>query len=157
MNNTRAPKVRRARQGHPELVSALRGYQVAHAVFDDAIAHKLGVNRTASQCIDILDQHQPMTAGALAHAAGLSTGAVTFVLDRLEGAGFVHRRRDESDRRRVLVGLIPEAQETIRNYYLPMILDTRRALAEFSDEELEVVCRFLTACTAAYERNLPDR
>ena len=71
----------------------------------------LGLNPTDVRCVDLLDQHGTMTAGALAELAGLSTGAVTFLLDRLERAGFVRRVRDLEDRRRVLVELVPLAAD----------------------------------------------
>jgi DNA-binding MarR family transcriptional regulator len=134
----------------------MRSYQAAVDVFDDAVARKLGINRTDFRCLDILDQHQPMTAGALAKSTRLSTGAVTFALDRLEAAGFVLRRRDDDDRRRVLVELVPAAQEKAAGFHLPMIMDARKSLAGFTRDEVKVVCRFLELSTAVFERNVPE-
>jgi len=62
------------------------------------------------RCLDILGRRGPMTAGQLSDESGLSTGAVTFLLDRLELAGMVKRRRDTDDRRRVWVELVPAAR-----------------------------------------------
>ncbi len=142
--------------GRSALGEAMRRYQAAVDIFDEAVAGKLGLNRTDFRCIDILDQHAPMTAGALAQAARLSTGAVTFVLDRLEAAGFVRRRRDESDRRRVLVEMVPAAKRKAAGYHLPVVTDARRELAGFTDEEVAVVCRFLRVGTSVFERNVPE-
>ena len=144
------------RPGRAALAETMRNYQVAVDIFDEGVATKLGLNRTDLRCLDILDRQAPMTAGALAQAARLSTGAVTFVIDRLESSGFVRRHRDESDRRRVLVELEPEARERVTGLHLPMIADARRALAEFSDEEVEVVCRFLRTGRGVFERNVPE-
>ncbi|MHB1599763.1 MAG: MarR family transcriptional regulator, partial [Acidimicrobiales bacterium] len=94
-----------------ELRDALRAFLRAVDVFDEAVSERLGINRTDLRCLDLLEQHRPMTAGALAEASGITTGAMTFVLDRLEGAGFVRRQRDEGDRRRVLVDLEPEGAD----------------------------------------------
>ena len=93
-----------------ELSRALRAFLSASDAFDEALGRVLGLNPTDVRCVDLLDQYGTMTAGALAGVAGLSTGAVTFLLDRLERAGFVRRVRDLDDRRRVLVELVPLRQ-----------------------------------------------
>jgi DNA-binding MarR family transcriptional regulator len=134
----------------------MRGYQIAVDIFDDGVAASLGLNRTDLRCLDLLDQHAPMSAGALAQAARLSTGAMTFVLDRLESAGYVRRRRDDADRRRVLVELVPEAHRRIVELHLPMIADGRRTLSRFTDDEMSVVTRFLRCSTEVFERNVPE-
>jgi len=141
--------------GHRELAEAMRAYQMAVDIFDDAVAGKLGLNRTDFRCIDILDQHQPMTAGALAQAARISSGTMTFVIDRLEAAGYVRRRRDDDDRRRVLVEMVPAAHRKVLAYHLPMIEDARVALAEFAADEIAVVRKFLKISAAVFQRNVP--
>jgi DNA-binding MarR family transcriptional regulator len=141
--------------GHSELGEAMRAYQMAVDIFDDAVAGKLGLNRTDFRCIDILDQHEPMTAGALAHAARISSGTMTFVIDRLEAAGYVRRRRDNHDRRRVLVEIVPAAHRKVLAYHLPMIEDARTALAEFAADEIAVVRKFLKISAAVFQRNIP--
>jgi DNA-binding MarR family transcriptional regulator len=138
-----------------ELSEAMRAYQMAVDIFDDAVAGKLGLNRTDFRCIDILDQHQPMTAGALAQAARISSGTMTFVIDRLEAAGYVRRRRDNDDRRRVLVEMVPAAHRKVLAYHLPMIEDAHRALAEFAADEIAVVRKFLKISAGVFQRNVP--
>lgn len=133
----------------------MRHYQLATDLFDDAVAAKLGLNRTDFRCLDILDQHAPMTAGALAEASRLSTGAVTFVIDRMEAAGFVRRRRDDTDRRRVLVDLVPAARKRALELHMPMVMDAKASLSDFTDDEVALVCRFLRVSTEVFERNLP--
>jgi len=68
-----------------------RAYQTSNDNFDQAIADHLGMNRTDMRCVDLIDQAGGMTAGELARAAGLTTGAVTAVIDRLERAGMARR------------------------------------------------------------------
>jgi DNA-binding MarR family transcriptional regulator len=143
------------RSPNPALAAAMRGYQVALDVFDDAVANKLGLNRTDFRCVDILDQHQPMTAGALAQATRLTSGAITFALDRLEQAGFVRRIRDETDRRRVLVELVPAAQRQAARIHEPLVRDARAAMSKYTASELAVICDFLIAAREIYEKNLP--
>jgi DNA-binding MarR family transcriptional regulator len=100
-----------------ELISEVRMSQNATDRFDQAVAEALGVNRTDMRCIDVLDREGPVTAGRLAETTGLTTGAITTVIDRLERAGLARRLLDSGDRRRVLVDLIPEAHERANGFY----------------------------------------
>jgi len=142
-------------RGRPAVATALRSYQRAHDAFDEAVAERLGINRTDFRCLDILEQYQPMPAGALARAAGLSSGAATFAVDRLVASGFVRRRHDEADRRRILVEIVPEAHRTVAALHAGLVRDARRLLAAYSEEEIQVVCRFLEDGRQILERNLP--
>src|ERR671920_988063 len=74
-----------------DLIAANRAYQTAVEKMDDAFCQMLGVNRTDGRCLDVIDQHPGLTAGDLAKAVGLSPGAVTTALDRLEEHGLVRR------------------------------------------------------------------
>lgn len=85
------------------LVLAQRGSQSATDQMDEAFAALLGVNRTDARCLDIVHRHGQVTAGELGREAGLTTGAVTTVLDRMEAAGYLRRQADPRDRRKVLV------------------------------------------------------
>ena len=89
------------------LVAAVREEQIANEIVDDHVALFLGINRTDGRCLDIVERHGRMTAGALATESGLTTGAVTAVIDRLESAGYLQRVRDASDRRKVFIELTP--------------------------------------------------
>ena len=73
--------------------------------YDQAVADAIGINRTDMRCLDVIQREGPVPAGRLADETGLTTGAITTVLDRLERAGFARRTRDPADRRRVLVEL----------------------------------------------------
>src|SRR5262245_5647173 len=92
-----------------EVAVEVRRHQIAQDTFDDVAAAFMGINRTDLRCMDIVDRGGRVTAGALARESGLSSGAVTTVIDRLEAAGYVRRVRDEADRRRVLVELTDAA------------------------------------------------
>lgn len=131
----------------------LRAYQCALDGFDEAVSERLGINRTDLRCLDLLEQHRSMTAGALAQASGLTSGAMTFALDRLERAGFVRRRRDDEDRRRVVVEMEPAGGERARALHEPLAADARAAAAGFSTGELEVIADFLRKLRELYERH----
>ena len=88
--------------------------------FEDAVAEFFGVNRTAMRCMEVLDRVSQLTAGDIARETGLTSGAVTAMLDRLERVGYVRRLRDASDRRRVLVELTDQARQMIDEIYGPL-------------------------------------
>src|SRR3954469_8861669 len=73
-------------------------------LFHSRIAEQMGLSGTDHKCLDlVMRASEPLTAGQIAQRSGLSTGAVTGVIDRLERRGFVRRIRDPHDRRKVLV------------------------------------------------------
>src|SRR5262249_43014336 len=72
-------------------VGEFRQLSAATIMFHQAVADRLGMNVTDHKCADILERNGPMTAGELAERTGLTTGAITGVIDRLEKAGFVRR------------------------------------------------------------------
>jgi DNA-binding MarR family transcriptional regulator len=135
-----------------ELVRVNRAYQSAVEKMDEAFCKLLGVNRTDGRCLDVIDQRPGITAGELAVAVGLSPGAVTTVLDRIEARGFVTRTRDPDDRRRVTLKLTPEANQRAWEAYGPLGEMGGPLIAELSDEELEAVIRFLRGGTEINER-----
>jgi len=87
----------------------------------------------------------PLTSGRLGEALGVTSGAATGVIDRLERVGHVVRRRDEGDRRRVLVHYGERAREVAGLFFGPLGGITDRVLDGFDDDELAVVTRFLDA------------
>ena len=131
----------------PELIAEttaeVRAQQIAYDRFHDAVASYLGINRTDLRCLDILDLAGRQTAGDLAAAMGMSTGAVTAMLDRLEKTGYVRRLRDPGDRRRVLVEPAELARERGWEVYQPFEEATVPMFARFTDEQLAVVRDFL--------------
>jgi DNA-binding MarR family transcriptional regulator len=131
----------------PELIAEttaeVRAQQIAYDRFHDAVASYLGINRTDLRCLDILDLAGRPTAGDLAAAMGMSTGAVTAMLDRLEKTGYLRRLRDPADRRRVLVETAELARERGWEVYQPFEEQTVPMFARFTDEQLAVVRDFL--------------
>lgn len=123
--------------------SAVRAYQTAVDGFDQAVADHVGINRTDARCVDLIDQAGGMTAGELARAAGLTTGAVTAVVDRLESAGFARRVADANDRRRVRIEATAKVWEVYEPLISPMLSESRAILDDLSDAEIERFTEFL--------------
>jgi DNA-binding MarR family transcriptional regulator len=110
---------------------------------DELVAELLGVNRTDSRCLDILEQAGRISAGQLASSSGLSTGAVTAVVDRLERAGYARRVPDPTDRRRVLIELTERARELVWELMGRPMREAGRPLVDhYSDAELELLIEF---------------
>ena len=130
-----------------ELISAVRAYQRATEDMDSAAYGALGVNRSDGKCLDVLEEREPMTAGELAEELGLTTGAVTTLLDRLEKAGYVTRARDTVDRRRVLVQLTALARRRIEELYGPMGEQGREWFEPVSDDDIRLIIEFLRYST----------
>jgi DNA-binding MarR family transcriptional regulator len=120
-----------------------RAYQTSNDNFDQAIADRVGMNRTDMRCVDLLDQAGGMTAGELARAAGLTTGAVTAVVDRLERAGVARRVPDPADRRRVRIEVTPRLWELTGPLMMPFIEESQTILDDYSTEELERFAHFM--------------
>ncbi|CAM5247339.1 Winged helix-turn-helix transcriptional regulator OS=Streptomyces tendae OX=1932 GN=GUR47_04240 PE=4 SV=1 [Streptomyces tendae] len=111
-----------------------------------AFAGSHGLHATDVQALAaILDAREPMTPGRLREHLGLTSGAVTACVDRLERAGHVRRVRENADRRVVHLHYVPEARETARRYFLPLAEAAAGTRARFDDDEMAVVIRFLTA------------
>jgi DNA-binding MarR family transcriptional regulator len=125
------------------LGAEVRAYQNALDKADDAVAEVLGINRTDARCLDIVDQHERITPGQLGVQAGLTTGAVTAVVDRLERAGLIRRVRDDEDRRRVWLEVTPAASETIGTLFEPMLQEANRQMERFSTKELAAMIEFV--------------
>jgi DNA-binding MarR family transcriptional regulator len=139
-----------------ELIQVNRAYQSAVEKMDEAFCKLLGVNRTDGRCLDVIDQRPGLTAGELAVAVGLSPGAVTTVLDRLQERGFVSRTRDPEDRRRVTLTLTPDANRRAWEAYGPLGEMGAPMVGELSDEELGAVIRFLRGGTEINERRAQE-
>ncbi len=126
-----------------EVAEELRLSGVTHDIADQVVADYLGLNRTDTRCLDIIERLDGVSAGRLASEAGLSTGAVTTVLDRLERAGYACRVQDPGDRRRVLVELTPAARRELQDLYAPLADATMRQLEGYTTDEVGLVRDFM--------------
>lgn len=93
----------------------------------------------------ILDAEGPLTPGMLREHLGLTSGAVTACLDRLERAGHIRRSRGSKDRRVVHLHYAEGARAAARTFFRPLADATESVRDRFSDEELATVVRFLAA------------
>jgi DNA-binding MarR family transcriptional regulator len=129
-----------------DLANAVRAMQRATDLIDQATADYCGINRTDAHCLDLLDERGAMTAGQLAEQASLSPAAVTTVLDRLEGHGYVRRVRDSADRRRVMVEVTEQMVEITERLYGPLA-EAAVWLRRYSEQELGAILDFVVKST----------
>jgi DNA-binding MarR family transcriptional regulator len=139
-----------------QLRAEIVGYFSAASAFDERVAKKFKLSRTDMRCLDLLGHMGPMTAGQLSEEMGLSTGAVTFLLDRLEEAGLVKRRRDTDDRRRVWVELVPSAHRKMQRLQEPIVTEMRQVAQRFKAEELAIVRDFMREAKEVFQRQVTD-
>ena len=137
-----------------QLRNEIMGYFGAASDFDERVAKNLKLSRTDMRCLDLIGRLGPLTAGRLAEESGLTTGAVTFILDRLEEAGMVRRRRDTEDRRRVWVEIVPEAQERLQDLQQPVAEEMREVAQRFKADELATVRDFMRQAKEVFQRQV---
>ena len=137
-----------------ELIHLARAHEAANDAFDEVAREKLGINRTDLRCLNIVDNQGPMTAGRLAELSGLTTAAVTSVLDRLERAGYARRVRDQEDRRQVMVEVTPLLAERATPIWGPLGEEAHSALARMPVEELQSLIDFYRLGIELNERHI---
>ena len=137
-----------------QLIYAARANEAAIDRFDALAAETLDINRTDARCLDILDNEGgSITAGRLAELSGLTTAAITAVIDRLEAKGYVQRVRDESDRRRVLVEATPLLRSRSAAIWGPLAEEGGRELARRTTAEMRAVIDYFRLSREVNERH----
>ena len=127
-----------------DVIGRYRAAASADAALDARAAERLGISATDLQCLTIVEQGGGVTAGRLATESGLTTGAVTSVVDRLERAGYARRVRDQTDRRKVNVEVTPAFYASAEEVWGPIASDWERQLgARFSAAQLTTIADFL--------------
>jgi len=114
-------------------------------LFHQAVAEKAGLSGADHKYLDLLFHEGPMTAGKLAELSGLTTGAVTGIIDRLEKKGLVNRQDDPHDRRKVLVAAnFENAMKLLGPVFEPMQSDLESFYDRYTDTQLKTINDYLT-------------
>jgi DNA-binding MarR family transcriptional regulator len=116
-------------------------------ITSQTIADRFGLHTTDLECLDLIYMRGQASAGELAKATALTSGAVTALIDRLARAGYVERLADPDDRRRVQVRIRTEAIEPIKAVYQPMQAQMFKLWSHYSKHDLEVIVHFLSHST----------
>jgi DNA-binding MarR family transcriptional regulator len=136
-----------------EVAYEVAEFQNAVDVVDEAAAGCLGINRTDLRVLGALVRHGPLPAGRLARLVGLSPGAMTVAIDRLERVGYARRLRAPADRRSILVEVSPTGRSRSDQIYGAIEKEGLASLDRYSEAELQLVRDFLRAARELQERH----
>lgn len=126
-------------------------------LFHSRVAELMGLSPTDEKCLDMAMRAEgPITAGRIAELSGLSTGAVTGVIDRLERAGYVRRVRDPHDRRKVLVEVTVRDEGKFSPLFAGAQETLREVLALFTPQERDVLERYNQALIETFRRRVVE-
>lgn len=121
----------------------LRTFTTSAVLAATSIAQQVGMGANDLKCAEILIRLGPMSAGELGEKAGLTTGAITGIVDRLENAGWAKRMADPNDRRRVIIHPGPQDTATVTGLYDSYMRSLTALLERYSDPELALITEFI--------------
>jgi DNA-binding MarR family transcriptional regulator len=125
-------------------------------LFHQAVADRVGLHSSDLRCLGIVRQFERVTPGELSDRTGLTTGAVTRMLDRLERAGYVRREHDKGDRRRVVIQPVPRKMSSLAPHYRGMAKGWADLLRRYSDQELALFVELFDGMHELTQRELAN-
>jgi DNA-binding MarR family transcriptional regulator len=130
------------------VMHAMREGSALGILYSATVAHRLGISSSDLECLDFVATNEPVTAGDLARATGLTTGAITGVIDRLAKAGFVQRLQGE-DKRKVFVGTTAAFARKVVPLFEPMQRLQTAVIDKFTKEQLQQIASFMSSSLEA--------
>ncbi len=128
-----------------------REYGISTVLFRQAVGEILGVNATDMECLALIFFKGLATPSELARYTGLTTGATTAMLDRLEKAHLIERHPNPQDRRGTLIVLTNERTEEIGAMFASAREAIDRLTSSYSESELETIADYFTRLVAVWE------
>src|SRR3954463_690748 len=126
------------------VIRSLRRGNLQGSFFCQTVAIRFGLSESDVEALELLLDTGAATAGRLSEVMGLTTGAVTRVIDRLEQAGYVRRHTDPADRRRVVVEVVPERIATVQTLLDSLERASAEEIDRYTPEQLVLINEFLT-------------
>lgn len=127
-----------------QVIGAVRDYNFSNVLFRNTIVEKLGVNITDWECLGLLLQKGVSTPTELSKHTGLTSGATTAMLDRLERSGIIERRRNPEDRRGILIVIDKEKAAEIATILASAISAQEQLFSDYTAKELEFLSDFIS-------------
>jgi DNA-binding MarR family transcriptional regulator len=144
-----------SKQTKTELVDRVilgaRQYGISNVLFRNLVGERLGVNVTDMECLGLLFHKGIATPTELARHTGLSSGATTAMLDRLERSGLIERRPNPDDRRGTLIVLVDSGAERVSPWFSSVRQAQNELVSSYSEEELQVISDFFERSTKMWE------
>jgi DNA-binding MarR family transcriptional regulator len=138
-----------------QLLQRFQVHTTMTVLFHEAIGDHFGLNASDHKCFNILmSSPRPLTPTELANMTGLTTGAITGILDRLEKAGFVRRERDKRDRRSLTIHPVEERNQEISQLFGSVSRSTLNLLSRYSDEELGFILDLVNQLIGMAEKEI---
>ncbi len=135
-----------------------RKFSTSTVFLHQTIAQTVGLSATDTRCLDLIlmDPEGRITAGRLASLSGLTTGAITHILDRLEKGGYIERVRDTQDRRKVYVCVREESLTPLLPKYEALGKEYMSLVEHYTDRELKLIFDYMQKMSQISERLLAD-
>jgi len=130
-----------------DLIGACEDISQQVVLKSHAVATKFGLSPSDFEHLSLLIKTGPMTAGGLAKLTGLTTGAITGVIDRLETSGFVTRQPDQSDRRRIIIVPNKKTIQQVTVINKKSYDDFHQCFASYTTDEMTTILTFLRTTT----------
>jgi len=131
---------------------AAREYGIQITLYRNVIFEKLGVNGTDMECLGYLLSKRISTPTELARYTGLSSGAATAMLDRLEKGGFIERRPNPDDRRGTLIALAKSGNDRVAPWYAPVGKAQEKLVSNYSEDDLQLIAGFFEGYAKIWEQ-----
>jgi DNA-binding MarR family transcriptional regulator len=126
-----------------QLFHAMRMLSTQSIMLHQVVADMLGLSLTDYKCMDLIENFGSMTAGRLAELTGLTTGAITGVVDRLEKAGYARRADNPKDRRSVIIELLWDKKNIYQKIFLPLEQKFQKQASSYSEKEIALFIDFV--------------
>jgi DNA-binding MarR family transcriptional regulator len=122
-----------------QALMAVRDYGVNLTLFRNAMSEWAGLNVTDMECLRFLFQKGVATPSELSRFTGLTSGATTAMLDRLEKGGLIERRPNPNDRRGTLISPAPSGAEKAASWFESARKAQNELISSYSESELEII------------------
>ncbi len=133
------------------VILGAREYGISTLLFRHMIAGRLGVNVTDMECLGLLFFKGLATPSELARHTGLTSGATTAMLDRLERSGLIERRPNPKDRRGTLIVLVNSGAEKVVPWFKSVRKAQDELVSSYSESQLELIAGFLERSVKMWE------
>jgi DNA-binding MarR family transcriptional regulator len=133
------------------VILGARQYGIGTVLFRNLVGERLGVNVTDMECLGLVFHQGLATPSELARHTGLSSGATTAMLDRLESSGLIERRPNPNDRRGTIITLAKTGAERVAPWFTSVRKAQNALVASYSEEELELLSDFFERASAMWE------
>jgi len=134
-----------------KVILGARQYGISNVLFRNMIGERLELNVTDMECLGLLFHKGLATPSELARHTGLTSGAATAMLDRLEKSGLIERRPNPNDRRGILIVLLDSGKEKVEPWFASARQAQNELVSSYTESQLEVLSDFFERSTKMWE------